>query len=65
MRRAALWAAALAVALAAACGKLGPPLRAPEAEQQAAPPPGTPETPETPAPPATEGEAETAPEESP
>lgn len=38
MRRAALWTAALAVALtAAACGKLGPPLRAPEvgAGQQA------------------------------
>ncbi|MDD9853996.1 MAG: hypothetical protein OXU78_08625 [Deltaproteobacteria bacterium] len=44
MRRAALWAF-LAVALAAAaCGKLGPPLRAPEAGagQQTAPPPETP-----------------------
>ena len=44
MRRAVLWAF-LAVALAAAaCGKLGPPLRAPEAGagQQAAPPPETP-----------------------
>jgi len=44
VRRAALWAI-LAVALAAAaCGKLGPPLRAPEAGagQQTAPPPETP-----------------------
>lgn len=38
--RAALWAAALAVALAA-CGKLGPPLRAPD-EPQAETPPETP-----------------------
>lgn len=61
--RTTAFAAMLAALLAAACGKLGPPLRAPVPPEAGANQP--PETPETPEPPGPGSEAETAPEESP